>query len=169
MRTVFSRLRQRLDSNNRPEQAAAVCGVNADLIRRFARDLAAAPSALILSQWGACKNYHSDLLQRSQILLASLTGNLGRAGGGWRSGAFIALDGMALVAISDDLDLLSIAWLAARSFVRPESVRHEFETMYVPSTLLHAVHGGLAEVSTAREHGDPMLPDGARPYLEEAL
>ncbi|MBW2387699.1 MAG: molybdopterin-dependent oxidoreductase, partial [Deltaproteobacteria bacterium] len=169
VRTVFSRLRQRLDSNNRPEQAAAVCGVNADLIRRFARDLAAAPSALILSQWGACKNYHSDLLQRSQILLASLTGNLGRAGGGWRSGAFIALDGMALVAISDDLDLLSIAWLAARSFVRPESVRHEFETMYVPSTLLHAVHGGLAEVSTAREHGDPMLPDGARPYLEEAL
>ncbi len=167
--TVFSTLRERLDKEHRPSQASAVTGVSADLIRQFARDFANAPSALVMSQWGACKHYHSDLLQRSQILLASLTGNLGRAGGGWRSGAFIGLDGMALVAIEDNLDILSVAWLAARSFMKPESVRKEFETMYVPSTILHAVHGGLAEVSTAPEHGDPMLPEGARPYLEKAL
>ncbi len=169
VRTVFSTLRERLDREHRPEQAAAVSGISADVIRNFARDFAAAPSAMILSQWGACKNYHSDLLQRSQILLASLTGNLGRAGGGWRSGAFIALDGMVLVAIEDDLDLLSLAWIAARSFVQPESVKREFETMYLPSTILHAVHGGLAELSTAPEHGDPALPEGARPYLAKAL
>ncbi len=169
VRTVFSTLRERLDRECRPEHASEVTGVSTDVIRHFAREFAGMSSAMILSQWGACKNYHSDLLQRSQILLASLTGNLGRAGGGWRGGAFIALDGMALVAIEDNLNLLSVAWIAARSFVQPESVRHQFETMYVPSTILHAVHGGLGEVATAPEHGDPMLPEGARPYLEEAL
>ncbi|MCP4038957.1 MAG: molybdopterin-dependent oxidoreductase [bacterium] len=167
--TVFSKLRKRLDREHKPAQASEVTGINADLITQFARDFAAAPSALVLSQWGACKNYHSDLLQRSQILLASLTGNLGRAGGGWRGGAFIGLDGMALVAIEDDLSLLSVAWLAARSFVQPEAVRRQFETMYVPSTILHAVHGGLGEVATAPEHGDPALPEGSRPYLDKAL
>jgi DMSO reductase family type II enzyme molybdopterin subunit len=168
VRTVFSLLRERLEEF-RPEKTARSTGVAPAAVRRFARDFARARSALILSQWGMCKNYHSDLVQRSQILLASLTGNLGRAGGGWRSGAFIALDGLALVAMQDDLDLLHLAWTAARSYLDPESVRHEFESMYVPSTIWHAVQGGLDEFECAAEHGDPRLERGAAPYLEEAL
>jgi anaerobic selenocysteine-containing dehydrogenase len=116
-----------------------------------------------------CKNLHSDLAQRSQILLASLTGNLGRAGGGWRSGAFIALDGLGLMAMQDRLDLPHLAWLMARSFFDPEAIRGEFESMYVPSTIFHAVHGGLAEFETAAAHGDPALPGGVGPYFDEAL
>jgi DMSO reductase family type II enzyme molybdopterin subunit len=169
VQTVFSLLRTRLDRDHKPEQASKVAGVHANVIRRFAREFAAAESALILSQWGACKHYHSDLLQRAQILLASLTGNLGKAGGGWRSGAFIALDGLGVVAMQDGLGLPSLGWLAARAYFQPEAVRKEFEGMYVPSTILHAVHGGLAEVATAPEHGDPLLPEGARPKLEHAL
>jgi DMSO reductase family type II enzyme molybdopterin subunit len=169
VRSAFSLLRERLDRESRPEQAAAVTGVPAAAIRRFAREFAKAPAALILAQWGTCKHYHSDLIQRSQILLASLTGNLGRAGGGWRSGAFVALDGLGVLALSDSLDLLHLGWLAARSFLDAEAVRREFEQMYVSSTLFHAVHGGLGEVATAPEHGDPRLPRGARPYLDEAV
>jgi DMSO reductase family type II enzyme molybdopterin subunit len=170
VRTVFSLLRERLDSEHKPAQASRVVGIHADVIRRFAREFAAAESALILSQWGACKHYHSDLLQRAQILLASLTGNLGRVGGGWRSGAFIALDGLGVVAMQDGLGLPSLGWLAARSYFRPKVVRKEFESMYVPSTLLHAIHGGLAEVATAPEYGDPaLLPEGARPRLDYAI
>jgi anaerobic selenocysteine-containing dehydrogenase len=116
-----------------------------------------------------CKNYHSDLVQRSQILLASLTGNLGRAGGGWRSNAFAALDGFALVAMQDRLDLLHLAWTAARSFLDAQKVREEFERMFVSGTLFHAVHGGLATVQGGAEHGDPTLPHGAAPYLQKAL
>jgi DMSO reductase family type II enzyme molybdopterin subunit len=169
VRTVFERLRERLDRESSPEQAAAATGLSPALIRRFAREFARAPAALILAQWGTCKHYHSDLIQRSQILLASLTGNLGRPGGGWRSGAFVALDGLGVLALSDDLDLLHLGWLAARSFLDAEAVRREFESMYVSSTLFHAVHGGLGEVAGAPAHGDPQLPMGAQPYLDDAV
>ena len=168
VRSVFSLLRERLE-RFRPEEAARITGIAAPVIRRFARDFAKARAALILSQFGMCKNYHSDLIQRSQILLASLTGNLGRAGGGWRSGAFIALDAYGLLSMQEGLGLLDIAWTAARSFFDEKAVIHEFESLFVPSTLFHAVHGGLGEVELAAEHGDPRLPRGAAPYLEEAL
>jgi DMSO reductase family type II enzyme molybdopterin subunit len=168
VRSVFSLLRERLAAFT-PEAAAAVTGVSAGAIRRFARAFAEAKAALILSQWGMCKNHHSDLIQRSQLLLASLTGNLGRAGGGWRSGAFVALDGLGLVAMQDRLDLPHLAWTAARAYLDPGSVRRQFESMYVPSTLFHYVHGGLGETEGAAAHGDPRLPRGAAPYVEEAL
>jgi anaerobic selenocysteine-containing dehydrogenase len=168
VRTVFSVLRERL-ARLGPEEAAEITGVAASAIRRFAREFARAKSALILSQFGSCKNYHGDLVQRSQILLASLTGNLGRPGGGWRTNAAIPLDGLGLVAMQERLDLFHLLWLAARAYLDPESVRKRFESMFVPAALMHAVHGGLAEVQTAPEQGDPALPRGAGPYLEEAL
>ncbi|MFN8546085.1 MAG: molybdopterin-dependent oxidoreductase [Candidatus Binatia bacterium] len=166
---VLATLRERLDRDHTPEIAAKVTGLSPATIRRFAHDFATARAALILSQYGICKNYHSDLIQRSQILLASLTGNLGRAGGGWRSGAFVALDGMGLVAMQDSLDLVHLGMTAARAFLDAAAVRHEFEAMFIPSTLFHYVHGGLAVTAGAAEHGDPRLPHGAAPYVAEAL
>jgi len=169
VRSVFSLLRERLDREHAPERAAAATGLAPGAIRAFARAFAGAPAALILSQWGACKHYHSDLVQRAQILLASLTGNLGRAGGGWRSGAFIGLDGLGVVAMQDGLGWLDLGWLLARAWWDPEAVRRDFESMYVPGTLFHAVHGGLGPPAGGPDHGDPRLPEGAAPYLAEAL
>jgi DMSO reductase family type II enzyme molybdopterin subunit len=168
VRSAFSLLRERLAAYA-PEEAARITGVAPGVIRRFARDFAHAKAALILSQWGMCKNLHSDLMQRSQILLASLTGNLGRAGGGWRSGAFVALDGLGLVAIQDRLDLPRLLWTAARAWRDPDAVLHEFESMYVPSTIFHAVHGKLMEYIGNPEYGDRRQAEGVGPYLEEAL
>ncbi|UCE86034.1 MAG: molybdopterin-dependent oxidoreductase [Deltaproteobacteria bacterium] len=167
--TVMERLRRQLDASHRPEQAAAITGVAADTIRRFARDFATAEAALILSQWGSCKNYHSDLIQRAQILLASLTGNLGRVGGGWRSGAFIALEGFALLAMQEKLSIPQLLWLSLRSRIWPDAVRKEFESGYVSSTLFHAVHGGLADIGTQQAYGDPALEAGAAPHLRAAV
>jgi DMSO reductase family type II enzyme molybdopterin subunit len=168
VRTVFSLLREQL-ARFGPERAATITGVAPSVIRRFAREFARAPSALILSQYGACKNYHSDLVQRAQILLASLTGNLGRAGGGWHSNGFVALDGLGLVAMQDQLDILHLIWTAARAYLDPKAIMGKFESMFVSGTLFHAVHGGLAEIQTAAEYGDPALPNGSAPYLKEAL
>jgi anaerobic selenocysteine-containing dehydrogenase len=81
VRPVFSLLRERLHAF-RPEEAARITGVGADVIRRFAREFAAAPAALILIGYGGNKHYHGDLAQRAQILLASLTGNIGKPGSG---------------------------------------------------------------------------------------
>ncbi|OGU06561.1 MAG: hypothetical protein A2W29_10150, partial [Gemmatimonadetes bacterium RBG_16_66_8] len=168
VRTVFSLLRDHLDRFT-PDHAAKITGVSPAVIRRFARDFARARSAMIIAQFGACKNYHSDLIQRAQILLASLTGNLGRAGGGWHSGAYLTLDGLGLVGMQDQLGIPHLLWTAARSFLDPKAVRREFDAMFIAGTLFHAVHGGLAEVQAAAAYGDPALPEGALPHIEEAL
>jgi anaerobic selenocysteine-containing dehydrogenase len=168
VRTVFSLLRETL-ARFEPEAASRITGLAPSVIRRFAREFANAPASLILSQFGMCKNYHSDLIQRSQILLASLTGNLGRAGGGWRPTGFVAFDGLGLVAMQERLGILHLIWTAVQAYLDPEAVMGRFAGMFVPATLFHAVHGGIGEIQTAPEHGDPALPEGAAPYLKEAI
>lgn len=79
--TVFELVRKRL-ADYTPEKAAAICGVHPDNIRSVARTFATAKPAMIFTGYRMCKWLHGDLLQRSFMLLLSLTGNLGKAGGG---------------------------------------------------------------------------------------
>jgi DMSO reductase family type II enzyme molybdopterin subunit len=79
--TVFELLRRRL-SDYTPEKAAAITGVNAANIRAVATAFATAKPAMIFTGYRMCKWLHGDLLQRAFMLLLSLTGNLGKAGGG---------------------------------------------------------------------------------------
>jgi DMSO reductase family type II enzyme molybdopterin subunit len=167
--TVLQRLRRQLDASSTPEQAAQATGVSAPAIRRFARDFAGAKAALIVSQWGSCKNYHSDLAQRSQILLASLTGNLGKAGGGWRSGSLLGLDGFALFAMQEDLGIGGQLTALVRSKLSPKAAKQQYASGFVPSTVFHAVHGGLAELGQQPGYEDPALEGGSAPYLREAV
>jgi DMSO reductase family type II enzyme molybdopterin subunit len=169
VRTVLSLLRDRLDSGYRPERVAEITGVAPETIRRFARGFAKAPAALILSQWGQCKFLHADLAQRAQILLASLTGNLGRAGGGWRAGGFFAPEGFALLAIQERLGLVDLATFAAKNYFDPAETEHYFARYFVPGSIWHQVHGGLEEASGNPSYGDASAPRPPAEYLREAL
>jgi anaerobic selenocysteine-containing dehydrogenase len=93
VRPLLDRMREHLDASYRPEQASPVTGVGAASIARVARELAAAPRAMIYSSWGACKHYHSDLFQRANILLMALTGNQGKSGGGLRVSSWWPIEG----------------------------------------------------------------------------
>jgi DMSO reductase family type II enzyme molybdopterin subunit len=79
--TVFELLKKRA-AEYAPARASALCGVHADNIRDLARTFAAARPAMIFTGYRMCKWLHGDLLQRAFMLLLSLTGNLGKAGGG---------------------------------------------------------------------------------------
>ncbi|GMW05748.1 MAG: hypothetical protein AMXMBFR8_05450 [Nevskiales bacterium] len=79
--TVFELLKQRL-ADYTPEKAAAITGVNPANIRQVALSFARAKPAMIFTGYRVCKWLHGDLLQRAFMLLLSLTGNLGKAGGG---------------------------------------------------------------------------------------
>jgi DMSO reductase family type II enzyme molybdopterin subunit len=168
VRSVFSLLRERL-GRFRPEEAAVATGVAPAVIRRFARDFARARAALILTGFGGCKNYHGDLIQRSQILLASLTGNLGRPGGGWRSGGFISLEGLGLLGTQEHPTRVAELTPAELAQIDPEAMAKEALGGYVSSTLFHTVHGGLGEVRLSPAHGDPNLPRPPKAYFDEAL
>lgn len=81
--TVFELVKQRAEDYT-PEKAAGVCGVHPDNIRLVARTFGRAKPAMIFTGYRMCKWLQGDLLQRAFMLLLSLTGNLGKAGGGFQ-------------------------------------------------------------------------------------
>lgn len=64
-----------------PEKAADFCGVPADSIRTLAREIAAAPSAVIYGRIGLCTQEFGTLSSWLIDVVAILTGNLDREGG----------------------------------------------------------------------------------------
>ena len=66
-----------------PERASEVTGIAPDLIVSLARGFAAAKPAAILMGGGSNHWYHGDLTGRAFALLATVTGNVGRSGGGF--------------------------------------------------------------------------------------
>lgn len=83
--TAFELLKVRA-AEHAPELMSELTGVNANVIRKIARTFAAAEPAMIFSGYAACKWLHGDILQRSMLLLLSLTGNIGPEGGGLQIG-----------------------------------------------------------------------------------
>jgi dimethylsulfide dehydrogenase subunit alpha/complex iron-sulfur molybdoenzyme family reductase subunit alpha len=83
--TVFELLKKRA-ARHSAEQVAEITGVSPQVIRKVARTFAAAEPAMIFAGYAACKWLHGDILQRSMLLLLSLTGNLGPEGGGLQIG-----------------------------------------------------------------------------------
>ncbi|MBN8281110.1 MAG: molybdopterin-dependent oxidoreductase [Gammaproteobacteria bacterium] len=79
--TVFERVKARARDYT-ADKASAVCGVHPDNIRQLARQFGTAKPAMIFTGYRMCKWLQGDLLQRAFMLLLSLTGNLGKPGGG---------------------------------------------------------------------------------------
>lgn len=175
VRPVFERLRERL-ADTSPERAAETTGLAPALIRRFARELARAPSAMIFASWGACKHFHSDLFQRAMILLMALTGNQGKPGGGMRVAAWWGLDGLDQMGTGVDLswgDTLRIIPKAMRG-ITPR----EYEELFTrfsekaPNTPLMPflyVHGGYREMWSRPDLADPALPRGMDEYVRQSI
>jgi len=175
VRTVLDRLREQLDRDYTPEQAAAITGVSANVIRRFARELAAAPAAMIFASWGACKHHHSDLFQRVMILLMTLTGNQGKHGGGVRVAAWWGLDGL------EQMTSVGLT-IGEKLRIAPKAVRgltaRDYEAIFTqvseksPNTPLMPflyVHGGYRELWSKPELLDPALPRGMEDYMQLAI
>src|SRR5918992_905972 len=64
-----------------PERAAAACGIPAEEIRRMARELVAAPRAVVYGRIGTCTQEFGTLASWLVDVLNVLTGNLDREGG----------------------------------------------------------------------------------------
>ncbi len=67
------------------QRCAQACGLHADTIREVARELATAPSAMIVTGWNIGKWYHGLNLDRLLNLLLSVTGNVGKPHSGRHS------------------------------------------------------------------------------------
>ena len=72
---------ERIARDFAPEVVAPVCGIDADTIRRTARELAAADRAAVYARIGTCTQEFGTLASWLVDVLNCLTGNLDRAGG----------------------------------------------------------------------------------------
>jgi DMSO reductase family type II enzyme molybdopterin subunit len=178
VRPLLERLREHLDAGYAPERAAAVTGVGAGSIRRVARELAAAPRAMIYSSWGACKHYHSDLFQRGKILLMALTGNQGRSGGGLRVASWWPIEGFDDLAGNRDVLPLGVKMRAIWRGVTGQLGWREFEDLMQETVPLRAntplmpwlyVHAGYSEIWDRAEYQDPAVPRPTAAYMREAI
>jgi DMSO reductase family type II enzyme molybdopterin subunit len=180
VRPLLDRLRDHLDASYRPEQVSETTGVSAPVIRRMARELAAARSAMIYSSWGACKHYHSDLMQRSKILLMALTGNQGKSGGGLRVASWWPMEGFekltfpgtdSLLPLTERLKVMwkgltgQIGWREIEDLMQL-TLPQRGDTPLMPFLYTHA---GYKEIWDRKDYQDPAVPRETSEYMKEAI
>lgn len=68
------------------EWASSITGIDADTIRRLAREYATIKPAQLIQGLGPQRHANGELAVRAGITLACMTGNLGKLGGGWGGG-----------------------------------------------------------------------------------
>jgi DMSO reductase family type II enzyme molybdopterin subunit len=178
VRPLLELVREHLDGGYTPAQAAGVTGVGAATIERIARELAAAPRAMIYSSWGACKHYHSDLAQRAKILLMALTGNQGKSGGGLRISSWWPIEGFEILSSARDTVPLSTKMRAIWRGLTGRLGWREFEELMqdvvprranVPLMPFLYVHGGYDEIWNRSDYHDPAVPRPTSEYMKEAI
>jgi DMSO reductase family type II enzyme molybdopterin subunit len=185
VRPVFERLREQLDRDHTPEQAAKVCGVAPETIRALARDVARAKAAanVTSSNWG--KFYHGNLVERAMILLLSVCGHMGRKGAGYSAFPFLVNDGFDPFVFGKHAGRLGKLRLRAEMLGKflalkmrgfsDEMVAYEIardwyaKGIWTCGTLFWQVHGGLLELANESRKWDPYMKRSAKEYLSESL
>jgi complex iron-sulfur molybdoenzyme family reductase subunit alpha len=79
---VFQHLTEKL-ADYSPAAVSDITGISSAMITQLAQEFAATKPARIIEGAGTNHYYHNDLINRAQILLVALTGNVGKPGGGF--------------------------------------------------------------------------------------
>lgn len=184
--TVFALLRERL-SEYAPEATAKTTGVAPGVVRDLAREIARAKAATFLTQANFSKYYHGLEMERAQILVLALTGQIGKKGSGITGFPFLSLAGIEGVVVAPGslppkLGLAAVAARAAPEMLRMkwrgyteemmlfEMARRLYATgRYPASGLFFYSHGGLDALYGRSKEWDPWMKRELSDYLAEAL
>jgi len=183
--TVFALLRKQLNSDYRPEQTAATTGVHPDNVRQMARDIATAKAAVCVTQSSFSKYYHGMEMERCQILVLTICGQIGKKGSGITGFPAIAPDGGAkMVTLPGNLPI-SIGAMSVAKNVLPTIVKGKFNGMtmeailyeivqdvyreggYIPGNLFY-YHVGLQALYGSSKQYDPTMKRELKEFLEES-
>ncbi len=184
VKPVFQVLKERLDRDDRPEQASAVCGVHPDVIRALAREFASARAASGVAGASISKYYHGDLMMRAQILLFALCGQMGRKGAGYDALPFFIVEGtlgMPYQAGLGRLDALRLMAPAIPAFIGMKMKGYSSElAMFqlgrklnvwggASAVMFWYQHGGLRKISGRSREWDPYLTKDVDEYLADSV
>ena len=185
---VFARLRRHLEDYT-PEQAAEICQIHPDNIRKLARKVATRKTKIFIG-WNSGKYYHGDLMERAMALLLGLTGNWGKKGTGTRSWAILGMDGQQFIprkegAGQEQAQKLIAGMIAMRRLVAAEDpsmtaemaqnraaeVASELSGMgvMIPPALVWYYQYGYKERWNNPDNHDPTMRRSFAEYLDEAI
>ena len=179
VRPVFDVLRERLDRDFTPENAAAICGVSPEVIHRLADLFVGARAVSGVAGSSLPKLYHGDLIMRAQILLFVLGGHFGRPGAGFDTCPFLWVEGVDEVGGSQLQGLLKKLALAPAYFKRRlagdtgerfvyDLFRDYMQNSAIVSSVLYwREHGGLSVRSDA--DWGRKLPRSLKDYVGESF
>jgi DMSO reductase family type II enzyme molybdopterin subunit len=189
VRTVFTRLREKL-ADYSPEKATLVCGTPAPMIRKLAREIAAAGAVSMVTTSNIAKYYHGNLMERCQALVFALTGNFGKKGSGIGGFPHLTTDGLEgftreMFSVGDMLNETALGMIGdqvteeirgrwkgyTEEMIAYEHMRRlgEGGRMGGSSALFWYVHGGLLKASEKLHEWDPHLKRPIHEVLEESL
>ena len=183
---VFAVFRRHVASYT-PEAVSKITGTTPDLIRDLARRIARAKAATSLTQSNFSKYYHGLEMERAQILVMTLAGQVGKKGSGFTGFPFISLGNFdALNATSGSLSpkmgMIALGTQMAPAMLKAKyngdttemfiynAAREAYKKGgYLASALyLHRV-GGLDVNSGRSREWDPHIKRDLEQYVEEAI
>ncbi len=183
---VFVLLREQLVRHS-PEATEATTGVRPAVVRALARQIGKAKAATILTQSNFSKFYHGLEMERAQILVMALAGQIGRKGSGMHGFPFLSLGGVDGFNVADGAYApgIGMALLGAKAapemarmklrgfsmeMIFYELARKEYERGgFASSALFFLKHGGMEDLYGSAGRWDPSLPREFSAYLEESL
>jgi DMSO reductase family type II enzyme molybdopterin subunit len=187
VRPLMVRLRDHLGAY-RPEDVAETTGIAPSTVRMLARKVATRRTKIWMGM-SANKAYHSDLYQRTMLLLLALTGNWGRPGSGYNNWASGQMDGWTIsgakarpgVEGAEDvvamLEGAEAMFLADDPTSTPEIASFDMLRastrmglpIAVPPAFLWYWHAGFRELWNRPGYGDPAMTRSFDDYLTDAL
>lgn len=185
VRPVFALQREQLDARWTPEQTAKTTGVSPKVVRRLARMLANARAAMCVTQSVFSKYYHGIEMERCQILLFSLCGQMGRKGSGVTGFPALTIDGAQSTVVAPgnlapSLAVMTVAAGAAPQFIKgkldgktdemilTDIVADKYREGGFIAGNLYYYHVGLQALYGSSKKYDPTMKRELASFLEEA-
>ncbi|KAA0233008.1 MAG: Perchlorate reductase subunit alpha [Acidimicrobiales bacterium] len=188
VRPLFSRLREHLEDYT-PEKVQGLTGCHPDTLRTVARKIANGRTRILMGM-GANKAYHSDLYQRTMLLLLALTGNWGRVGAGINCWAATQVDGQVMLGAKQKAGVEATEQVMSALDAISSAVREQDPTMteelvslelwrgfggrggfggMVPPVFFWYWHAGFRDRFNNPAFNDPAMPRSFDEYFQEAL
>ncbi len=169
------------------EEVEAITGCKPEHIQMLARKLSSAKAATMITQSNFSKFYHGLEMERTQILLFALTGQMGRRGAGFNGFPSMTIAGATTPVLSSGdhspkVGALLLAAEIAPRFAKAKLAGHTDEMIlydltreeyrggrFLSGMLFHYLKGGLDETYGATQNWDKALKRPLREYLDEAI
>jgi DMSO reductase family type II enzyme molybdopterin subunit len=183
---VYQRLVRQL-ADYTPEKASRITGTRPAQIRSLARRIAKAKAACMICHSNFGKFYHGMEMERAQILVFTLSGQIGKKGSGIVGFPYLSLAGIDALNMADGnyspkmaiakLGLSSAADIArlkieglTNEMMLYEMGRDEYrEGSYVATALWLYQHGGMKEIYGSSQQFDPHMQRTLDDYMKEAV